>query len=436
MYVKALRFSSLLLLLVMLSASVESSRRVVNETSVEEKRRVARLAVFDDTWQAIDERYYDLDFHGTNWERLRSEFRFLAEAATTDAELYLVLRRLVARLDDSHTRVYAPDERADPLRPQFVSVGVGVRIVEGVAVVTSVRRDSEAKRQGVRIGDSIISVDGAAWQDIFDQRLREPVSASTDAIRREQAMSRLFNGAPGSEVTIVFARNPEATKRRRQVRLTRRLMQGELTSTVTRLRDGIYRAELNGFTPDIAATFARSLRGELREAVALVLDLRNNGGGDLEAMLDVLSVFLPPDERIGRFTDRRGQVEIEPRTRATMLTAAEHITQFRSPVVVLTSVRTASAAEVFAAAMQEHGRASIVGERTCGCVLANRRRHTLPDGGTLDISELDYRTLRGTRLEGTGITPDASLSLRRKDLIQRRDAFVEQALKEIMNAAR
>jgi C-terminal processing protease CtpA/Prc len=70
----------------------------------------------------------------------------------------------------------------------------------------------------------------------------------------------------------------------------------------------------------------------------------------------------------------------------------------------------------------------VLGQNTCGCVLAIRRRHTLPDGGELDVSEMDYRTSTGARLEGVGVVPDEIVTLKRTDLLARRDRALERAL--------
>jgi carboxyl-terminal processing protease len=94
---------------------------------------------------------------------------------------------------------------------------------------------------------------------------------------------------------------------------------------------------------------------------------------------------------------------------------------------VLTSESTSSAAEILVAALQSKGRARVIGTETCGCVLAIRNRHALPDGGVLDVSEFDYRTAAGLRLEGLGITPDDVIPLRRADIYSRRDATLEFA---------
>ena len=88
-------------------------------------------------------------------------------------------------------------------------------------------------------------------------------------------------------------------------------------------------------------------------------------------------------------------------------------------------------AEIFAAAMQTARRGTIVGTETCGCVLAIRNQHLLPDGGVLDVSELDYQTSQGVRLEENGIKPDETVLLRRKDLYSDRDPAMKLALEKL-----
>jgi C-terminal processing protease CtpA/Prc len=96
--------------------------------------------------------------------------------------------------------------------------------------------------------------------------------------------------------------------------------------------------------------------------------------------------------------------------------------------VVLTSENTSSAAEILAAALQTKGRAQVIGSGTCGCVLAIRSRHALPDGGVLDVSEFDYKTAGGERLEGAGIKPDNMTPVTRVDIYSRRDRALEHAI--------
>ncbi|HEX8708447.1 MAG TPA: S41 family peptidase [Pyrinomonadaceae bacterium] len=390
--------------------------------------REGRLAVFDDAWQTIRDRYYDPTFNGLDWQAERAALRPLAAEADSPAELYAVLRRMVNALRDAHTRVYAPDEKFDWQHPRFISVGVSLREVGGQAVVFAVEPGSAAERAGMRAGDLLLSIDGEPAGTVFARRLQEQTGASTRAAARLQAMSRLFEGPRDSTVRVVWA---GADERERTTTLRREWREREPTLRVRRIRHDYGLAEFDVFTQAVAVEFMRALERRLGGVRGLVIDLRNNGGGEAEAMTEIASAFLPYGRSLGRFTDRAGRIRFEPQTRAVMLLAPDAIKSFRAPLVILTSERTSSAAEIFAAALKEAGLATIIGQNTCGCVLAIRRRHILPDGGELDVSEMDYRTAGGMRLEGAGVVPDEKITLDRQDLRARRDRALERAIERL-----
>jgi len=157
------------------------------------------------------------------------------------------------------------------------------------------------------------------------------------------------------------------------------------------------------------------------------LDLRFNGGGDAEAMADVASLFLDEGTNLGRFADLLGaSFELQTFPKRVWRSTAE--APIKLPLIVLTSENTSSAAEILAAALQAKGRASIIGSGTCGCVLAIRNRHALPDGGVLDVSEFDYKTAGGVRLEGAGVKPDTLVPVTRADVYSRHDRAFERAI--------
>jgi carboxyl-terminal processing protease len=79
------------------------------------------------------------------------------------------------------------------------------------------------------------------------------------------------------------------------------------------------------------------------------------------------------------------------------------------------------------AALQAGQRARVIGTATCGCVLAIRSRHALPDGGLLDVSEFDYRTAAGVRLQDRGVLPEQTIRLTRSDIYARRDPALDAA---------
>lgn len=395
--------------------------------------REGRLAVFDDVWTTISERYYDSRFNGLDWEEARDEFRPQAAAAAGGgADLYAVLRRMLARLNDPHTRVHAPGEYHGAERPRFITAGVSLREIAGELIVAAVERESEAENAGVRAGDEVVSVDGEAARVVLARRLGELADATAVVSSRARAAAGVLDGPRDSLVFVRF-RSPDGAEK--SVGLRRVLRERPAVTRVRRAGEFgvIY---FNSFTPEIAAGMARALKGPLRNARGVVLDLRDNGGGDAEAMTDIASLFLPAGKELGKFTTRDGRTHLEPRTRAAMLSAADAIELFRAPVVILTGARTASAAEVFAAALRDYERALVVGENTCGCVLGIRRRRVLPDAGVLEVSEVDYRTARGARLEGTSVSPDEPVTPTRRDLRAGDDRAMRRAVEVLKSLNR
>ena len=395
--------------------------------------REGRLAVFDDVWETVRDRYYDPSLHGIDWQALRDRFRPLASDAQGTAEFYTILRRMLGQLRDAHTRVYAPDEKFDWQHPRFIGVGLSVREVGGEAVVAAVERGSAAERAGLRAGHIIKSLDNEAALDVFARRLNELAGASTPAAARLRAMATIFDGARDSAVRVGWT---DASGKEKFATLKREWRKREVALRVRRVNGGYSVVEFEAFTQSITLDLVRALADRLSGARGLVIDLRNNGGGEAEAMVEVASIFLPTGRNLGRFIDRTGRIQLEPQTRDAMLMAADPITRFQAPVVILTSERTSSAAEIFVAAMKEARRARTLGTTTCGCVLAIRRRHALPDGGELDVSEMDYRTASGMRLEGTGVAPDALVPLDINDLRAGRDRALEQAIQLLKSGNR
>ena len=386
--------------------------------------REGRLRIFDEVWQQVRERYFDPGLHGDNWDELREQLRPRAAEARDAEGLYAVLRRMLGALRDPHTRVFAPGESTDWRVQHYTSVGVAVRELGGQLVVADVERDSEAEGAGLRPGDAVLALDGEPAAALVARRAEELGGATRPA--RLGAVAHLFEGAGGTQVRVTFARPGE--RRTREATLRREPRTRLPSFEEHGAGSGVRVVRFNIFTAEVAAQFARALRGELKGARALVIDLRDNGGGEAESMADLASTLLPAGLSLGRFTDRTGAVRLEPFTRAAMLSTAGGFERFRRPVMVLTNARTASAAEVFAASLRETNRASVIGETTCGCVLGIRHRHRLPDGGVLDISEMDYHTAAGTRLEGAGLRPDVTVAPTREDLRRRRDRALERAL--------
>jgi len=382
-----------------------------------------RLAVFDDVWETIRERYYDPKFHGIDWQTKRSAFRSVAARASGTHEFYDVLRQMIASLKDAHTRVYSPDEKFDWWKPRFVTVGLTTRVVEGVPTVIQIEPGSAAARTDIRQGDVIVSIDDLPVADFVSQRLATS-GLTHDSDARYRTIAALFEGPAGSFVKVTWSNRNGKQKSA----VLQRYWNQRLLGFSNQRKGKIALLRIDAFTQSVALDFSKSLPEVLEGAEGIVLDLRSNGGGDAEAMADVASLFFEDGINLGRFADRSG-ASFELQTFSKRLWRIHGLSPIKLPLVILTSENTSSAAEILVAALQNKRRGRVIGTETCGCVLAIRNRHALPDGGVLDVSEFDYRTAAGVRLEGLGIKPDEISPLRRADLYSRRDAALELAKK-------
>jgi len=417
-------FVGLLIALVFSQLAITRVARAVRDdaTAVSTATVEGRLAVFDDVWETIEERYYDTKFHGIDWQAKRETYRPAAARATNTVEFYDVLRQMIASLRDAHTRVYSPDEKFDWWSPRFVTVGLTVREVEGAPTVIQVEAGTAASRTDIRQGDVIVSVDDVPVAQFVAQRMRT-LGLVDEGNIRHRVIANLFDGPAGSNVKIGWiTRNGK----QKSTVLQRYWSQRHLGFNNQR-KGKIAILRLDAFTQSVALDFSKDLPDVLEGADGIVLDLRGNGGGDAEAMADVASLFLDEGTNLGRFADRSG-ASFELQTFPKRLWRTASIWPIKLPLVVLTSENTSSAAEILAAALQTKRRAQIIGSGTCGCVLAIRNRHALPDGGVLDVSEFDYKTAGGVRLEGAGVKPDTLSPLTRADIYSRHDRALERAI--------
>ena len=379
-----------------------------------------RLAVFDDVWETIAERYYDSKFHGIDWQAKRNVFRPAAARAGSPHEFYEVLRQMIASLKDAHTRVYSPDEKFDWWNPRFITVGLAIREVEGAPTVVQVEPNSAASQTDIRPGDVIVKVDDLPVAEFIAQRLE---SSGLSEAARSRTIGNLFDGPAGTLVKVAWTTR---NSKQKSAVLRRYWSQRQLGFSTQR-NGKIAILRIDAFTQTVALDFTKVLPDVLEGAEGMVLDLRANGGGDAEAMADVASLFLDEGINLGRFADRSG-ASFELQTYSKRLWRMPRSFPIKLPLVVLTSENTSSAAEILAAALQSKRQARVIGTETCGCVLAIRNRHALPDGGVLDVSEFDYRTAGGSRLEGVGVKPDQVISSRRTDIYSHRDTALESAI--------
>ena len=170
---------------------------------------------------------------------------------------------------------------------------------------------------------------------------------------------------------------------------------------------------------------------ELSRAPGLVIDLRGNPGGSVHAVNEMLDKFFTRRTEVGRATTRTGQPV------SVLFGAVEIIRLHRvvngSPnaylgnVVVLVDALSASGSELFAATLQATGRAKVLGEPSCGCLLGYLGYARVPGGAELAYSEVGFVMSNGKRIEGEGVIPDETIPTTLHDLRVGRDRALEKA---------
>lgn len=184
-----------LFLAIILSVSLPHNfTKVSASESISTDTLEGRLAVFDDTWERINERYYDQKFHGLNWDEQRTTYRPRAAKAESSHELYAVLRQMISALNDPHTRVFAPEEKFDWWRPRFVTIGLTIGEVAGMPTVVKVEAKSAPQKAGIRAGDVIETINEESALNLVKRRLAE-LPEPANASLRFRVFGKLLDGS-------------------------------------------------------------------------------------------------------------------------------------------------------------------------------------------------------------------------------------------------
>lgn len=397
------------------------------------------LASFDHVWTTIKDKHFDPKLNGADWPAAREEFRPKVEAATSMAEVRASMEAMIAKLNQTHFGIIPREAYTDDASSESTSVksdrgkpgylGLDLRAIGNKAIVTRVTPGSPADLAGVRTGWELVSVGGRQVRPVLARAVvraeAEKRPAGTiqamiaktlasadigqtrhlgflDAADEATVVSVTGVEPPGAAVT--FGRLPT-----QHLVLERKLLPGN----VGYLRLSIW------LDPARTMAFAQEAIAEYKDASGLVIDLRGNLGG-LGGMAPGLSGFLVAErnKELGALVTRESRQKfiINPRS-----------PRFDGPVAVLVDELSMSTSEIFAGGLQDIGRGKVIGVRTPGAALPSVIE-TLPNGDGFQWAFANYFSASGKVLEGEGVTPDVSVSLTRKALLEGRDDQVEAAL--------
>jgi carboxyl-terminal processing protease len=287
---------------------------------------------------------------------------------------------------DQHSRYLDPEQYEDiriATTANYSGVGLDISLQDGKVIVVSPLADAPAAQAGIRAGDVVVSVD--------------KVLVGAD---REAAISRM-RGKPGTQVEVAVSRGPG--ERLLDFSLTRAAIHVD-TVRSEYLAGGYGYIRLTGFsnsTVDELDAAAHGLVGDgERELKGVVLDLRNNPGGVLQAAIGVADVFLE-EGLIVRGNGRIRQARFEDFARPG--DPLESV-----PLAVLINAASASGSEIVAGALKDHRRARLIGERSYG---KGSVQSVVPlgAGSALKLTTAHYLTPSGISINGRGIDPDIAV---------------------------
>lgn len=417
-------------LLVLLLTTVATAVPALADGTPRDAAAATRSATFETVWRIVDEKFYDPSFNGVDWKAVHERYAPLVAATTSDADLYPLLNRMLGELKASHFVIRPPDTAgATTADPQDASwggdCGMTVRLVEDRPTVTDVAHDGPAEAAGLRPGYVVTRVGTHVLADVrllTKDGAGSPVVAS---FRFRRAVQTLLAGMPGSRIEIGYFDGGDAPGVATLVRREspgRPLTFGALPTVLARvetrrLAGGVGYLRFNIFMPDLMSD-VRAALATLADAPAIVVDLRDNPGGVGLMAPSVASLFLSTVGTLGTMRLRRGEIRF--------VTYAQDHT-FTRPLVILVDEATASTSEIFAGALQESGRAIVVGQRTLGAVLPSVVER-LPNGAVFQYAVADFRTPKGVLLEGRGVHPDVEVTIARSELLAGHDPTLDAAL--------
>ncbi|OGG73646.1 hypothetical protein A3A40_02040 [Candidatus Kaiserbacteria bacterium RIFCSPLOWO2_01_FULL_54_20] len=349
-------------------------------------------------WRVIDEKF------------VPAAVATSTQVATSTAEknqerVWGMIQGLAGSLEDPYTFFLPPKENqifADDISGAFEGVGMEIAVKNQVLTVVSPLKGSPAERAGIKSGDRILKID----------------NIETGGMDISTAVSRI-RGPKGTQVTFLIMR--ESFTEPREIKVTRDVINVPIVTTEAR-SDGIFVIELQSFTANSPELFRRALREFVESGSrSLVLDLRGNPGGYLEAAVDMASWFLPTG-RVVVTEDYGGNAEsVVHRSRGY------DVFNENLRMVMLVDRGSASASEILAGALQHYGIAKMVGDRTFGKGSVQELVEITSDTA-LKITVARWLGPDGEQIPLDGIVPDVEVKNTEEDVKAGKDPQLEKAI--------
>ena len=293
---------------------------------------------------------------------------------------------MVESLDDPYSDYMDESEAKsfhDSISSSFEGIGAEIQEQDGFIMIVSPIKDAPAEKAGLKPNDKVISVDGKSIQGM----------SATEAVM-------LIRGEKGTTVKLTIQR--PGMDETMDVPIVRDTIPIE-TVYGEMLEDGIAKVQITTFSENTSKELLTTLNELQNQGMkGLILDLRQNPGGLLDQAIEISSLFLPDSEIVLQIEDRNGKVE--------KINATSGKDNPNLPLVVVIDKGSASASEILAAAVQESGNVTLVGEKSFGKGTVQKAQD-LTDGSNLKLTTEKWLTPKGNWIHKKGITPDVEVAL-------------------------
>lgn len=346
------------------------------------------------------------------WNTINEKF---VPATTTDPitdeeKLYGTIHGLTGSLNDPYTVFFPPEDaeifEAD-IRGNFEGVGMEIGIRDKVLTVIAPLKGNPAERAGIKAGDKVLKIDGTI----------------TDGMTIDKAV-KLIRGEGGTKVSLTIFR--EGQEELLEIEIIRGMIQ--IPTIDTELRgDGVFVIKLYNFS----AISPNLFRDALREFIVsdtdkMILDLRGNPGGFLEAAIDMASWYLPAGKVV--VTEDFGE-NGKPRIHRSK---GYNIFNDNLKMVILINQGSASASEILAGALSQHGKATLVGTRSFGKGSVQELVKITPDTA-LKVTVARWLTPNGKSISDGGLSVDVEVEFTAEDFEAGIDPQFEKAVELLLN---
>ncbi len=383
-----------------------------------------------------------------DWDKTYLEFIPKVLATKSTLEYYQVLQMFCSKLKDGHTNVYFPAALIDEVsqRP-----AIRTRLVEDKVIIVRIL-DEKLKNEGLQLGQEVVEIDGLPVKKYAAEKVLPYVGESTpQSLDTRVYEYNLLLGALAKPVELTLKDFKGNTFKKTLPRISgtelNKMVKPRPAFEMEMLAGNIALVKVNTMVDEEKADkmFVDKF-AEISKADALILDLRNNGGGSSGIGYHILSFLVNQSFKQSKWFTREYHPAFRPWGRpeksfgdenafeytleAIKRMRGENIEPFLKPLIVLSSPRTFSAAEDFLVAFKPLKRGLIVGEPSGGST-GQPLVISLPGGGMARICSKHDLFPDGTKFVGVGVVPDVLATPKVSDFVENKDAVLDVALKEL-----